>query len=153
MFFQMRPGVERLPIAPLRRCVFEPCAAPWPVEVVLLHDALEAFAFRPADHIDEIARLKLRHAQVDRRLREASVSRRNSRIEFLRLDSGLLEFAEQRLGDARFLLRVEADLHRRITVVLLGQTAQQNVIAGRDHGHRTQPAFGVVNAGHADFLS
>src|SRR2546422_804075 len=30
MFFQMRPGLERLPTAPLRRCVFEPCAAPCP---------------------------------------------------------------------------------------------------------------------------
>ena len=52
-------------MAPLRRCVFEPCAAPWPCEVVLLHHALEAFALRLADHIDPIARLKLRDAQVD----------------------------------------------------------------------------------------
>ena len=36
-----------------------------PMEVVLLHHALKAFAFRAANHIDEIARLKLRHAQID----------------------------------------------------------------------------------------
>ena len=34
-------------------------------EVVLLHHALEAFALRSADHIDEIAGLKLRDAQID----------------------------------------------------------------------------------------
>src|SRR5437773_711177 len=28
MFFQIRPGVERLPTAPMRRWVLEPCAAP-----------------------------------------------------------------------------------------------------------------------------
>ena len=52
-------------MAPLRRCVLEPCAAPWPCKVVLLHDALEAFALGPADDIDEIAGLELRHRQVD----------------------------------------------------------------------------------------
>ena len=36
-----------------------------PMEVVLLHHALKAFAFRAANHIDEVARLKLRDAQVD----------------------------------------------------------------------------------------
>ena len=32
-------------------------------------------------------------------------------------------------------------------------TTQQNVIAGRNHGHGTQSTFGVVNAGHTNFLS
>ncbi len=35
------------------------------VEVVLLHHALEAFALRATDHIDEIAGLKLRDGEID----------------------------------------------------------------------------------------
>src|SRR5216110_2866911 len=35
-----------------------------PIEVVLLHHALEAFAFRAADHIDKIARLELGDGEI-----------------------------------------------------------------------------------------
>jgi len=48
--------------APVR---FRPVRRALPSEVVLLHHALKAFAFRAADYIDEVAWLKLRNAQVD----------------------------------------------------------------------------------------
>jgi hypothetical protein len=50
-------------------------------------------------------------------------------------------------------LHTEPNLHRRISFVFFGQTAQQNIIAGRDHGHGTQSTFRVVNAGHTNLLS
>ena len=64
-----------------------------PGEVMLLHHALEAFAFRAANHIDEIAGLKLRNALVNFAFGEIVLQ-----TEFahkpLWLDSGLLEFAD-----------------------------------------------------------
>ena len=123
-----------------------------PMEVVLLHHALKAFAFRAANHIDEIAGLKLRHAQVDVAFGKILLQAKFAH-ESLRPNPGLLEFTDECLRHARFLLRSEPDLHRRITFVVVGQTAQQNIIASRDHSHRTQSTFGVVNAGHTDFLS
>ena len=93
MFFQIRPGVERLPTAPLRRCVFEPCAAPWPCEIVLLHYALKTFALRRADHIDPIARLKLRDAQIDLALGRIRLEAKFLH-QFLRLGARRLEFTQ-----------------------------------------------------------
>ncbi len=54
------------------------------LEVVLLHDALEAFALGLANHIDPITRLKLRDCEVDLALRRI---RREAKFphEFLRL--------------------------------------------------------------------
>jgi len=103
----MRPGVERLPTAPIRRCVFVRRALP--MEVVLLHHALKAFAFRAADYIDEVAWLKLRNAQVDLAFGK-SVLQAKFAHESLRPDSGLLEFTKQRFADTRFLLHAEPDL-------------------------------------------
>src|SRR5438105_4847247 len=123
-----------------------------PREVVLFHYALETLAFRATNHIHEIARLELRNAQVDLALREILLQTKFAH-DSLWLDSSFLEFTDQRFAHARFLLHAEPDLHRRITFVLISQTAQQNVIARRDHGHRTQSALRVVNAGHTNFLS
>src|SRR5213075_271033 len=123
-----------------------------PREVMLLHHALKTFAFRAANHIDEIARLKLRNAQVDVALGKIA-SQAKFAHESLRFDSGLLEFTDQCLRHARFLLHPEPDLHRRITLILFGQTAQQDIIAGSDHGHRTQSTLLVVQAGHTNLLS
>src|SRR4029077_3346307 len=83
-----------------------------PMEVVLLHHALKAFAFRAANYIDEVARLKLRHAQVDVAFGKI-VSQSKFAHDSLRPNSGLLEFTDQCLRHARFLLRPEPDLHRR----------------------------------------
>ena len=64
-----------------------------PMEVVLLHHALKAFAFRAADYIDEVAWLKLRNAQIDlpfgKILFQAKFTHKP-----LGLDSGLLKFAD-----------------------------------------------------------
>src|SRR5215472_4653914 len=123
-----------------------------PREVVLFHYALEPLAFGATNHIHEIAGLKLRNAQIDLAFREIVLQTKFA-YESLWLDSSLLEFTDQRFAHARFLLRAEPDLHRRITLVLVSQPAQQNIIASRDHGHRTQSALRVVNAGHTNFLS
>src|SRR5436190_21434418 len=122
-----------------------------PREVELFHHALETFAFRAANHIDEVAGLKLRNAQVDVALK--IVLQAKFAHESLRFDSGLLEFTDQCPRHARFLLHPEPDLHRRITLILFGQTAQQDIIAGSDHGHRTQSTLLVVQAGHTNLLS
>src|SRR5438132_13317127 len=122
------------------------------MKIVLLHHALKSFSFRPANHIHIVACLKLCNAQID--LAFGKISRQAKLAhKFLRLDPGLLELPKQRLANARFLLRTKSNLHRRITFVFFGQPAQQNVIAGCYHGHRTQSTSGVVNAGHTDFLS
>src|SRR4029077_16107354 len=107
-----------------------------PMEVVLLHHALKAFAFRAADYIDEVARLKLGNAQVDVAFGKIFLQAKFAH-ESLRPNSGLLEFTEQRFADTRFLLCAEPDLYCKIAFVLFGQTAQQNIIAGRDHSHWT----------------
>ncbi len=122
------------------------------LEVVLLHHALEPLALRPPDDIHPITRLKLRHVQIDVSLRRVSLEAKLPH-QFLRLGTGLLEFAEPRLRHARFLLRAETDFDRGVTVVLRRDPAQKHVIAGCDHGHWTHPTIRVVNAGHADFLS
>src|SRR2546423_860946 len=122
------------------------------VEIVFFHHALEPFALRAADDVNPVARLKLRDAQID-----FAFGRIRPQPKFLhqllRLGTGCLEFAQQCLGHARFLLRIEPDFYCRITVILRRHPANQNVIAGRDHGHRTHPTIRVVNAGHADLLS
>src|SRR5882762_9039861 len=123
-----------------------------PMKVVLLHHTLKSFTFRSANHIDIVARLKLRNAQIDLAFGKI-VAQAKLAHEFLRSYACLLEFAKQRFGHARFLLCSEADLHGGIALVFFGQTTQQNVIAGSDHGHGAQSTLGVVNAGHTNFLS
>ena len=93
-----------------------------PGEVVLLHHALKTFAFRAANHIDEVAGLKLRNAQVDVAFGKIGLQAKFA-YESLRLDSGLFEFTDQRLRHPRFLLHAETDLHRRIAFVVFGQAA------------------------------
>src|SRR5215470_15761706 len=95
------------------------------VEVVLLHHTLKSFSLGPADYIDIVARLKLCNAQVDFAFWEI-IAQAKLAHEFSRFHARLFEFAEQRLGDAGFLLHGEANLHSRIAVVFLGQTPQQN---------------------------
>src|SRR5437667_11595011 len=122
------------------------------LEVVCLHHARKTLALRSADHIDPIAWLKLSDAQIDISFWRVSPETKLLHQSF-RLGPGLLEFAKQRLRHARFFLRTEANFDRGVTVVLRRDPAQEHVIARYDHGHRTQPAVRVVNAGHADFLS
>src|ERR1043166_47903 len=91
-------------------------------EVVLFHYALETLAFWTANHIDEVTFLKLRNAQVHLAFGKILLQTKFAHKP-LRFGSGLLEFTEQRLGHARFLLHSEPPLHGRITVVVFGQTA------------------------------
>src|SRR2546423_10256444 len=93
------------------------------VEVVLLHYALKSFSFRSTDYIDEIACLKLRDAQIDIAFRKVTLQAKLAH-KFVRLDSGFLELPKQRLGNPRFLLHAETNLHGRISLVLFGQPAQ-----------------------------
>src|SRR5205814_5723031 len=79
--------------APMR---FRTVRGPLPVEVVLLHHALKTFAFRAANHIDEVARLKLRHAQVDVAFRKIGLQAKFAH-QSMGLSSGLFEFTDQRL--------------------------------------------------------
>src|ERR1700751_4335649 len=123
-----------------------------PMKVVLLHHTLKSFSFRSANHIHKVAYLKLGNAQIDlafaKICRQAKLTHKS-----LRPDTSLLELPKQRLGNARFFLRTKPNLHRRIAFVFLRQSPEQNIIASRYHGHRTQSTFGVVNAGHNDFSS
>src|ERR1700730_6262023 len=80
------------------------------VEVVLLHHALETFAFRSAGNIDKVARLKLRNAQIDFAFRRVGIESEFAH-ELLRLRTGLFEFTDQLFGEPRFFLHVEPDLH------------------------------------------
>src|SRR6266403_2030725 len=93
------------------------------VEVVLLHYALKSLSFRSTDYIDEIAWLKLRNAQIDIAFGEIACKAKLAH-KFVRLDSGFLELPKQRLGNPRFLLHAETNLHGRISLVLFGQPAQ-----------------------------
>src|SRR5207302_11506038 len=122
------------------------------MKIMLFHHPLKSFSFRSANHIYIVACLKLCNAQIDLAFGKISPQAKLAH-KSLRLDPGLLELPKQRLGNARFLLHAKSNLHGRITFVFCGQPAQQNVIAGCYHGHRTQSTFGVVNAGHTDFLS
>src|SRR5439155_27240585 len=84
-----------------------------PGEVVLLHETLKTLAFRAANHINEIAGLKLRNAQVDLALGKIVLQTKFAH-KSLWLDSGFLEFTDYCLGHARFLLCAEPNLHSRI---------------------------------------
>src|SRR6266436_9665774 len=61
-----------------------------PSEVMLLHHALKTFAFRAPNHIDEVARLKLRNAQVDVAFGKIGLQAKFAH-ESLRFGSGLFE--------------------------------------------------------------
>ena len=63
------------------------------VEVVLLHHALKSFSLRSSNHIDIVARLKLRNAQIDLAFRKIAGQAKLAH-EFLRLDASLFEFAQ-----------------------------------------------------------
>src|SRR4029077_3371572 len=123
-----------------------------PMKVVPLHHTLKSFPFRSANHIDIVARVKLRNAQIDL-LFEKIVGQAKLAHEFLRFYACLLELAKQRFGHPRFLLHTEPDLQGGVALVFSGQTTQQNVIASSDHGHGAQSTLCVVNAGHTNFLS
>ena len=120
MFFQTRPGVERLPMEPLRRCIIEPWDARLAVHVVLFDDALEALALGLADDVHQLAGLEQGHLQIQIGADRLIVLETEFRDEFLGFGAGLFEMAEFAAVDARFLLRVETDLHGAVTVVLKG---------------------------------
>src|SRR5438270_3090523 len=123
-----------------------------PIEVVLLHHALEAFALRATDNIDIIARLKLRHSEIHFAFRKIDTEAEFADEPF-RFRVRALKDAELSFVNTRFFLRTEADLNGRVTVVVVRQATQKSIIARRDHGYRMEPTVGVVDAGHADFLS
>src|SRR5262245_41310643 len=85
-----------------------------PGEVMLLHHTLKTFAFRAPNHIDEVARLKLRNAQVDVAFGKIVLHAKFAH-ESLRLNPSLPEFTDQSLRHARFLLGPKSDLYGRIT--------------------------------------
>ena len=64
--------------------------------VVLLHDALEAFALGLADHIDESPDCELRHLEVDDAFELVPSGRRNSLTSFFGSTASLLEVAQER---------------------------------------------------------
>src|SRR2546423_14183232 len=72
------------------------------VEVVFFHHALEAFAFRAANHVDEIARLKLGDAEIHFAFRQISFQPKLAH-EFLRRDVRFLEISELGFAHARLL--------------------------------------------------
>src|SRR4030095_5305849 len=96
-----RGAIANRTYAPVR---FRTMRRPLPGEVVLLHHALKTFAFRAANHIDEVAGLKLRNAQVDVAFRKIVLQAKFAH-ESLRFDSGLFEFTHQCVRYTRFLLR------------------------------------------------
>src|SRR5947209_933577 len=91
-------------------------------EVVLLHDALKAFAFGAADDINEIAGLKLSDAEVDLPFRQIGLEAEFTN-QFLRFQARLLEFAQTGLGQTRFFLWIESNLGRRIAVLFRADPA------------------------------
>src|ERR1700726_1449739 len=96
------------------------------VKIVLFHHALKTLAFRAADNIHIIARLKLRDVQIDLAFRRINVQPKFA-DEFLRLRAGFLKLSQQLLCDARFLLRTEPDLHGRIAIVLVRYATQKTL--------------------------
>src|SRR6266568_2319193 len=90
--------------APVR---FRAVSRALPVEVVFFHHALKAFAFRSADNIDKVARLKLSDAQIDLTLRRISIQPKLTDKSF-RLATGLFEFAQKLFGHTRLLLCTKA---------------------------------------------
>jgi hypothetical protein len=126
MFFQIRPGVDRFPTAPFRRCVLEPCARALSVKVVFLHDPLKSFALRATDDVDEIARLKLRDAQIDLAFRRISFQAKLAQ-KFFGLGAGLFEVTES-CCVTRDSFAIQNRPGPRIAVVFRRYPAQQNVI-------------------------
>jgi hypothetical protein len=122
------------------------------VKVMFLPHALEALAFGAADHIDEIARLKLGDGEIHFAFRKIDIESKFT-DEPLWFRIGALENAEFRFAYPRFLLYAKPNLHGRVAIVLVRQPTKNDIIARRDHGHRMKPTIGIVDAGHADFLS
>ena len=74
----------------------------------------------------------------------------------MRLTAGavvFLEVAEQRLGDALFLLVVEAELDGVVAVGSCRFDLEDAVGAGEDDRDGHKDALGVIDAGLAEFFS
>jgi hypothetical protein len=120
---------------------------------MLLHDALETFALGASDHVNQIASSELTYVEVDSAIEAGAVWKPELANELLGLGVSLLEVAEQRLGHALFLLRIEAYLDRRVAVVVLGLYLLSSVATGFDDGNGRGFSLLVIDAGHANLLA
>ena len=135
------PGNRRWPMAPLRRCQpLAPCVESPPRKTMALHHAFKTAAFRDANRVHKIAGRKQRRADD-----VAGLHFLGEIPEFLdafhRRAVLLLDVAEQRLGEALFLLVVEAELHGVVAVLAgLRFDLQHAVGAGEHDRHGNQHA-------------
>src|SRR5439155_27098585 len=89
-----------------------------PVKILFLHYALETFALRTTDHVDEIARLKLCDAEIHFAFRGIRFQTKLAH-KSLRLRVRFFEIAKLGFANPRLFLRSEPDLDRRIAIVLV----------------------------------
>ena len=118
-----------------------------------LHHAFKAAALGDADGVNEIAGREQRRADD-----VAGLHFLGEIAEFLdafhRHAVVFLDVAEQRLGQALFLLVVEAELHGVVAVLAgLRFDLQHAVGAGEHDRHGDDDAAGVIDARVAEFFS
>ena len=124
------------------------------VHAETLHHALEALAFRDADHVDDLAFLEDRIARdhVARLHVGGSLEAHFTEVG-VRLDAGLLEMAERGLRQALLLLFAEGELHRVVTVLVGGLHLHDRAGTRLDDGDGDKRVVAVINLGHAQLGS
>src|SRR6516165_963484 len=118
---------------------------------MLFYHTLKSLALGSPDHVDELAGIKLADTQIQVAVQHRSIRQPEFPNESLRLRIRLLEMAEQRLRNPRFLLQIKPYLNGRISVTLRILHLQNRVPLSLNHGHRRSFAASVVNTRHAYF--
>ena len=124
-----------------------------PVEIVALHDALEAAPLRRADDVHHLALRELGDGYDVAELEFGSVfdSEFGELAEIF--GARLFEMPERGLGHALLFLRAEADLNGFVAVALgrfyLGDRARTRLY----YGHGNEGVGPVVHLGHAQFFT
>jgi hypothetical protein len=117
-----------------------------------LHNALESASLGHADGIHKISGRKQGRAHgVTGFHFLAEVAEFLDAFHWCAVE--FLDVAEQRLGEALFLLVVETKLDGRVAIRFVRLALQHAVGAGEHNGHRRDDALGVIHARLAELFS
>ena len=130
------------------------CARRTATEAMAVDDALEAASLGRADDLDAVARLELLDGQTLADLVHAGIGHLELLEELRRvIQVGLGGMAAFRLGRILFLLRAEAQLHRRVTVVVRVLHLHDRTRTGLHHRDRHGSTVITEDLGHAQLLT
>src|SRR6267154_2802981 len=124
-----------------------------PAEIMPLHRPGKTLADADADHIDILAREKMRRGDFRAHLQECVLRDAEFGEMRLRLDLRLGEMAPLRLRYVLGLGATDAELHRRVAVCILGSYRDDLAIVDLEHRHRDMVSLFGEYPSHTELLS